>query len=241
MVVTALDLVLAGLVVGFGALVQGAVGFGMALLATPLLALIDPAWVPVPILVPAMVLAIASLLRERGHADWRGVGWAMLGRLPGTFAGVALVVLLSPRAFAAAVGVVVLACVAVSLAPLRVRPTPPLLVTAGLVAGVSGTAAAIGGPPVALLYQSASGPRIRATLAAFFAAGTLLSLAGLGVGGAVTVDGLLHGLLLVPFLAAGFWLSGPARVLIDRGGTRPAVLGLSAAAALLLLGQAVLG
>lgn len=241
MVITGTGLLLAGLAVALGALVQGTVGFGMALVATPLLALLDPAWVPVPVLVVAFVHASATLLRERGQADWAGVGWAMLGRVPGTAAGVVLVVLLPPRVFAATVAVIVLVCVAVSMAPVRVRPVPPLLVTAGVVAGVSGTAASIGGPPLAILYQREPGPRIRATLGAFFGLGTVLSLAGLGIGGAVRTESLGHGLLLVPFLVAGFLASGPARRLVDRGGTRPAVLVLAAAAATVLLGRAVLG
>lgn len=231
----------AGAVVFAGSLVQGAAGFGLALVAAPLLALIDPSLVPAPLLALTTVHAVAALVRERGDVDWRGVGWAMLGRVPGTAAGVAIVVVLPPRAFAVVLAVVVLVCAALSATRLRVRPTRGLLLAAGAVSGVSGTAASIGGPPVALLYQSESGPRIRSTLAAYFALGTVLSLAGLAVGGAVTVDALLHGALLVPFLAAGFLASGPARRVLDRGGTRPAVIILSAVSALVLLVQALAG
>jgi uncharacterized protein len=39
-------------------------------------------------------------------------------------------------------------------------------------------------------------------------------------------------------MIAGFALSGPARRLLDRGWTRPAVLALAAGGALALLGQA---
>ncbi|MEJ8281600.1 sulfite exporter TauE/SafE family protein [Pseudonocardia spirodelae] len=235
------ELLVAGLVVAVGALVQGAVGFGMALVATPLLALIDPSWVPVPVLVVATAIGFAGWWRERDGTDWPGVGWALLGRLPGTALGTYLVVTLSPRVFTVTVALIVLVCVLVSFAPVRVRPAPPALLGAGVVAGVSGTAAAIGGPPVALLYQHESGPRIRATLAAFFLVGTAVSLAGLGLGGAVDAAGLLHGLLLLPFLLVGFLASGPARPLVDRGATRPAVLGLSALAALGLLAQGLFG
>lgn len=231
----------AGAVVLAGSLVQGAAGFGLALVAAPLLALVDPSLVPAPLLALTTVHAVAALVRERGEADWRGVGWAMLGRVPGTAAGVAIVVVLPPRTFAVVLALVVLACAALSATRLRVRPTRGLLLAAGAVSGVSGTAASIGGPPMALLYQSESGPRIRATLAAYFALGTLLSLGGLAAGGAVTADALLHGALLLPFLAAGFLASGPARRLLDRGGTRPAVVVLAAVSALVLLVRALAG
>ncbi|WP_214404863.1 sulfite exporter TauE/SafE family protein [Pseudonocardia lacus] len=231
---------LAGLVVAVGALVQGAVGFGMALVATPLLAIIDPALVPVPLLLVTTAHAVLALLREPRGADWRGVGWALLGRLPGTALGVLAVALLPTRAFLAVVAGVVLVCAALSVVTWRPRPTVPALLVAGVVSGAGGTAAAIGGPPVALLYQDRDGPRVRTTMAAYFTAGSAVSITGLLVGGQIDTDHLLAGAALLPAMAAGFLASGPARRLVDRGWVRPAVIGVSAAGAVVLLAQAAL-
>ena len=44
-----------------------------------------------------------------------------------------------------------------------------------------GTAASIGGPPMALLLQNESGNRIRANLAVFFVIGSFISLVMLGI------------------------------------------------------------
>jgi uncharacterized membrane protein YfcA len=231
---------LAGLAVALGALVQGSIGFGLALVAAPIVAIIDPRLVPVPMLLLATGHAMLMLRREYRHADWTGVGWALLGRLPGIVLGVLAVALLPPRWFAVVVAVTVLTCVVLSVVRWRPRPTVPALLVAGVVSGAGGTASSIGGPPVALLYQDAKGPRVRATLGAYFAAGSLLSLAGLLVGGQVSGDSLRAAALMVPFMIAGFALSGPARRLLDRGWTRPAVLGLASAGALALLAQAAL-
>jgi hypothetical protein len=227
----------AGLIVAFGALVQGSVGFGMALVAAPLLALIDPAYVPVPLLVLAVAHAGLTLAREPHATDWRGVRWALLGRLPGSVLGALAVACLPYRGFATLIAVLVLACCAMSAVRLPYGPTPRALVAAGVFSGVSGTAAGIGGPPVALLYQRQPGPALRSTLGAYFALGALLSYAVLGLGGQAG-GGLLRGLVLVPCMAAGFLLSGPVRRHVDRGRARPAVLGVSAASALVLLLQA---
>jgi uncharacterized membrane protein YfcA len=232
-----LVIVAAGLIVAFGALVQGTVGFGMSLVAAPLLALVDPGYVPVPLLVLALAHALLTLAREPGETDWRGVRWALLGRLPGTVLGALAVAALPYRGFATLIAVLVLACCAASLATLPYRPTSRALVTAGLFSGVSGTAAAIGGPPVALLYQRQPGPAVRGTLGAYFALGALMSFAALGVGGEID-GGLLRGLALVPWMAVGFAASGPVRHLLDRGWTRPAVLAVSSTSALVLLVQA---
>lgn len=234
-------LVAAGLVVAVGALVQGAVGFGLALVAAPLLAIVDPALVPVPLLMVTAVHALLALRREHGDTDWRGVGWALVGRLPGVALGVLAVTTLSPRGFAALVGLIVLVCSGLSVLRWRPRPTVPALLVAGLVSGAGGTVSSIGGPPVALLYQRSDGPEVRATLAAYFAAGTVLSLAGLAVAGRVDLASLRAAAMLLPFMAAGFLLSGPARRLLDRGWVRPAVVGLAATGAVALLVQAALG
>ncbi|MGQ0573242.1 MAG: TSUP family transporter [Pseudonocardia sp.] len=231
----------AGLVVLVGALVQGTVGFGMAIVAAPLLALLDPALVPVPLLVLGLAYAVLALIREPSDVDWRGVGWALLGRLPGIAVGATAVAVLQVRPFTALVALTVLGAAVLSMVRWRPQPTAKALVVAGVVSGVGGTTSAISGPPVALLYQGATGARVRATLAAYFVAGSVLSISGLALAGQVTGDGLRAGLLLLPFMLAGFLASGPARTVLDRGWTRPAVVGLAAAGALLLLARAAFG
>lgn len=115
-----------------------------------------------PLLLLATAHAMLMLPREYRHADWAGVGWALLVRLPGIALGVLAVALLPPRWFVVAVACTVLTCVVLSVVRWRLRPTVPALLVAGVVSGAGGTAAAIGGPPVA---------RVRATLGAYFAAG----------------------------------------------------------------------
>ncbi|USX52432.1 sulfite exporter TauE/SafE family protein [Lentzea sp. HUAS12] len=233
-------LAVAGLVVACGGLLQGLIGFGLALVAVPLLALLDPALVPVPVLVIACAHAMMSLAREFGHVDWRGVGWAMLGRLPGTAVGIWIVNALDPRSFGIVVGAAVLACVLLSITSWRPHPTPPSLVTAGVASGSFGTATSIGGPMVALLYQNQAGPQVRATLAAFFVLGSGASLAGLGATGNVTAHQLWSGVLLIPFLVAGFLLSGPLRTRLDANGMRTPTLVVSGASAVVLIVRSVL-
>lgn len=230
----------AGLVVALGALVQGAVGYGMALVASPLLALLEPTLVPVPLLLLTSVHAVLAAVRDWRHADWTGIGWAMLGRLPGTGLGVLAVVALSPRVFAALIGLGVLVCVLLSLLSWRPRPRPGSLLLAGLVSGAGGTAASIGGPPIALLYQDATGSRVRGTISGYFVLGSVISLAALAAAGEVTGESVTSTAMLAPFLLAGFALSGPARRVLDNGWTRRAVLAVAAVSAVLLVGRVVL-
>lgn len=121
-------------------------------------------------------------------------------------------------------------CTALSLADivfvsgLRFEPTDRALVAAGVVSGVLGTVAAVGGPPLALLYQDASGARIRSTISGFFVIGTIVSLAALWTIGRFGVGELRLALVMLPGMLAGLALSRHIAPYVDRGHTRPAVL-----------------
>jgi hypothetical protein len=235
-----LVLVIAGLVVFLGSIVQGSAGLGMNLLAAPLLTIVDPELVPVPLLVSSLILSMLALRREFGDVDWRGTGYAVAGRAPGAVLGTFAVATLPYRGFSLAIGGFVLLCLLASVLSWKPRPTAPALVVAGFLGGVLGTASSIGAPPVALLYQHEAGPRIRATLAAYLTFGCVLSLVALGIGRQIGPPQVYGSLVLLPFIAAGFALSGPLRRFLDAGWMRPCVLALAGGSALFLIGRALI-
>jgi uncharacterized protein len=236
-----MTMLIAGLVLALGGLIQGALGFGLALVSVPVVALLEPALLPAPMLLVMTLHSVLTMLRERDHVDWRGVSWAILGRLPGTAIGVLVVDSLPQRAFFVVVGLGVLLFTVLSVISWHPRPTPPALTTAGLVSGAFGTAMAIGGPPLALLYQHEEAARIRSTLAAYFTLGTVVSAVALAAAGHLHVHDAVSAAVLVPFLVAGFALSGPARRLVDGGRIRYAVLGFAGLSALVLIGRSLIG
>ncbi len=64
-----LELLIAGTTVAVGACLQGAAGFGLGLLAVPILVLVDPALVPVPLIVASLALNLGASYRNRGGID----------------------------------------------------------------------------------------------------------------------------------------------------------------------------
>jgi uncharacterized membrane protein YfcA len=233
--VSPLELGAASAVIALGALVQGAVGFGSLLIAAPLLVLIDAKLVPGPILVSGLLLALLMAYRERRGLEVRGVGWAFAGRVPGSVVGALILAAVPPEGFDLLVGATVLLGVLASLARVEITPSPAALFSAGFVAGITGTTTSVGGPPVALVYQHESGERLRGALAGFFVMGSVLSMLTLACVGRFGGRELLAGLVLVPGTLAGYAASGPLARFVDRGYTRAAVLGVSAAAGLVLI------
>ena len=236
-----LVLLLAGAAVLLGAAVQGSVGIGLGLLAAPVFALADPTLVPGTILLMTSVMPMLTAWRERHDVDWRGLGFALLGRVPGTAVGVYIVATQPPSTTAVVVAVVVLGAVALSVTAWDARPTPRALLTAGLISGVGGTATSVGGPPVALLYQRSSGGTLRATMGMYFLIGNVSSVLALAAAGEVAVRDVTRAVLLLPFLLVGFLLSGPLRRHVDGSRLRVAVLAVSAGSAVLLLVRTLLG
>ncbi|MDB1088136.1 sulfite exporter TauE/SafE family protein [Streptomyces sp. ACA25] len=217
-------LLIAGLAVFLGSVVQSGVGLGLGLVAAPVVAFVEPALVPGTLLVTAAVLPMLTVRSEWQHIDWRGVAWGLPARVPGAAAGVWLVAVVDPRTLGAVVGLVVLLAVAATLWSVRVPLTPVSLITAGAASGLSGTATSIGGPPLALLYQHEPAPRVRGTLGAFFLLGTLMSLAALAIGGQLPREQVFAGLVLIPFVIAGYLAGGPVRSRVGVRGVRAALL-----------------
>lgn len=229
------ELLLASVVVLLGATLQGAVGFGLGLFASPILMLIDPRFVPASILLSTLLVTTVFVAREHHAIDLTGLGWAMAGRIPGTVAAAAVLAMLPDEHMATMFGALVLLGVAMSLSGVRFSPQRPQLVAAGFLSGLMGTMASIGGPPMVLVYQRADGPRLRSTMASFFWFGTILSLGALWLIGRLGLIDLWLTALLVPGLVGGLFASRWAARAVDRGYTRRVVLAVAAAAGLAVI------
>lgn len=223
-----------------GALVQGLVGLGVGLVAAPMVTLLAPELMPSSLLLVALLLPMITLLHEHRDIDWRGLGWSLPARVPGTALGVWLVASVSARGLGIVVGLMVLASVVVTYRAVRVPITPSTLVGAGFVSGVTGTATSIGGPPIAVLYQHSPATRIRATLAVYFLLGALFSLVGLGVTGAVDLRDLWFALMWLPALFLGAALARVVRRIVDPASIRLGVLAVCAASAVVLLARSLI-
>jgi hypothetical protein len=226
------QLALASIIVALGATVQGSIGFGLNVVGAPLLVLIDTKFVPGPTLVAALVLTVLVGIRERGAVDRTGFWWLFVGRVPASLAAALVVGALPERGIAFALAATVLVGVGMSLVGWRVQRTPVNSVAVGAVSGVMSTLSSVGGPPIALLYQEARGSELRGTLAAVFTVGALVSIGLLAAVGRFGAEELSISLILIPGVFLGFVASRWTSRILDRRTLRPAVLALSALAAI---------
>jgi uncharacterized membrane protein YfcA len=231
--------VLSGLVTMLGGYVQAVVGLGLGLLRAPVVALLEPSLVRVLTLWLALLISGLNLADEHAHVDWRATAWSLPARVPGTVVGAWLVATFTEEQIGVVLAVMVLVAVAVSVHTVEVPLNPVTLATAGFVAGTTGTATSVGGPPVALLYQHVDPRTARATMSVFFFVGVILSLGGLALAGALGREPSLLALVMAPGVLVGYVVGRRTRTLIDQAVFRRGVLAVCTLSAVILLVRSV--
>lgn len=229
------QLVLALVIVMFGGLIQGVIGYGMNLVVVPLIAVLIPGSVPGSMVLLSVPMTLTMLLREHHAIDWHGVRWVAGGRLPGTVIGLLVLAALPEEQLAFAIGLLILLGVFLSV----IHPGLPVnrasVFGAGAIAGVSDTAAGVGGPPLALLYQRAEPHTFRATLATSFLIAAVVSGTALALRGRLSGEQLLLTAMFLPAMLIGLALAGPLHRRLDPEHLRPIVLGVAAIAGAIAL------
>ena len=236
---SALELCLCGLAAIAGAAIQGAIGFGYALVVVPTLLLLAPAAVPVTPLVVATPMVAFQSVAERRRLDVRGFARMTAGRLPGTAIGAWVLSQVSSAFVAGAAGALLLAAVAASALRGARRSSHRIEVAAGFFSGIAGTVGAVGGPYLGLAYADRPGRVLRATISLAFLVGLVFSLTAIGIAGEIAADPVRLGILLVPATFAGLWAGRRVAERLDHGWMRPAVLAFAGAAGLFALIRAL--
>jgi len=178
------------LIVFFATLIRSAFGFGEALLAVPLLALCIPLNVAAPLVVLVSITIAAIVVVQ----DWkmihlRSTGWLFLSTLLGIPLGLLLLTSSHQRLVKAALGLILIAFSAYSLAgraPLELKQDHRgWLFACGFFAGVLGGAYGMNGPPLVIYgaMRRWSARHFRATLQGYFLPASIIGMAGYWLAG----------------------------------------------------------
>ncbi len=197
-------------VFGLAAVVQSVTGFGFALVAVPLLALVlGPAPAVVATTLVSLLISVAVLRADRSFVDWRHAGVVSLAGLAAMPLGLWVLTRVPERALTAVIAVVLLVSTAVVARGLTLRPGRTTEVTVGAASGVLLTSTGMNGPPLVVAFQAQGmAPRpFRGTLSAVFLVEGVAAVALLTLGGQLTREALLAAAVGVPMMAVG-WLVG---------------------------------
>lgn len=196
-------LLLACLIILCASAVQTMFGFGLALIAVPLLMLIDPKMVPAPIVIIAAIQLSVTTYQYWHDINWQMLKLALIARIPGTLLAMFFISYFGELVIKLGIALAVLIAVVVSLCKIRAEPNQTNHIIAGFLCGITGTAAGIGGPPIALIYQHQQGDMIRANLSGFFLVGSIISLVAMSLVGYVSSSSYWYALAFLPCTLIG--------------------------------------
>ena len=190
-----------------GSSVQGVLGFGFAVIASPIVVQVEPLLVPQLLSLLGLPLAIRIFIREKSKVDFVSVKPLIWGRLLGGPLGLYLLFLLSEKYLSISVGGIVFFAGIASYFGWTVNKTSINSLIAGTLSGVFGMIAAIGGPPVALLYRNSEPDEFRPSLNSVFTIGIVITLTLLAFTGRIYLDHIYMFLINIPFVFLGIRLS----------------------------------
>ncbi len=234
---TVADFAIVAFAIFFASCMQASIGFGMGMLAAPIVAIVDPGLVPGTLIMLALLVSTMVLVREGSALDLSGASWALAGRIPGTILGALLLVALPERGLALMLALVVLLGIALTSFGWIPLPHRRNLMMAGAASGLLATATSIGGPPMALVWQRNTGAKLRSTMSAFFLVGSIMSLAALTAAGAVDRHTAWLFVLLAPATILGYVLSRFVNRIMDRRRLRLTAITVSTIGAVVLVVQ----
>lgn len=223
-----------------GSITQGVTGLGFGMVAAPVLLLIDPLFVPGPMLMLAMTVSLLVVLRDRQHIDFKILGKCLGGRIPGTIMAAFAFSLIPIPLYGIIFGILVLVAVLLTSTKFKVLPSTINILIAGFASGFMGTLTSIGAPPMALVFQHAQASMVRSTLAMFFLIGCLFSLAVLFFFDSFTLQHVYITLFFIPPLFIGFKVSSWLVPKLNQRMMRIFMLTISGTSAIVLIIKSII-
>jgi len=234
-----LTIILINIIVLFGSLLQGLIGYGVGMFCAPLLFLISPDLVPAPLILISTIITLIMMYRDKGHLQFEQVSWAIIGGFFGIILAGLILKVTSKEQFELTFGVLILIAVFISMLGLTPKVNKITNVIAGFTSGLMGTITAVGGPPMALLYQHGDIKNIKANLTAFFLFLNIIAIITLASIGQITVNTLITVFSTLPGIVIGLYISTKAHHIVKPHLIRRWILALSAVTAIIAIIKAL--
>ena len=218
---------------------SGALGFGGGVVGIPFLVLINPEFVPVPLLLQGVVFTSAVTWRERRAIDLPALKWATIGLLPGVALGTWTLTSVSKDVLGLLIGLFLLTVISLQATGSRVNQNQMTLSLGGAIGGFTGVTAAIPLVPLALVMSQYQGPRFRSTLNGWGMTMAIFSVITLAFANEIDRSDLAVAAVLTSGAVVGIVLSGPLRHVVDRRGVAQAVYAVGALGAVALLARSL--
>lgn len=205
------NILIGGVAIFAGSVVQGCAGFGFSLVAAPFLLFILSPREVIPILVLISIALNLMVLKDCGrHLNFKKILPILAGGVLSLPLGIHLLTVLDPGFFKVVVGIFIVAVALIMMSGWR-KPLPPSLwslIPIGLVSGVLNGSLSMSGPPVVLFLnnQGTGKEEFRANMAGYFFSLNLFTVAIYMLKGVLNVEVLTTTAIYVPVFLIGTWI-----------------------------------
>ena len=189
-----------------GAITQSAIGIGFGIPAG-ILVLLEPSMVPSCIILMGSFLALSNAMLSYKDIIKVDLIYSYSGRVIGSILAMPLIFLtLGTDYYLIIFGVLLLIATYLSAKKWDIVATKKNITIAGTASGLMGTLTGIGGPPMAIVYQNSSAPKVVATLNMFFGIGALFSVLLFVYFDLINLPEVMKSIYLVPGLVVGTYI-----------------------------------
>jgi uncharacterized membrane protein YfcA len=201
-----------------GAITQSAIGIGFGIPAG-ILVLLEPSMVPSCIILMGSFLALSNAMLSYKDIIKVDLIYSYTGRVIGSILAMPLIFLtLGTDYYLIIFGVLLLIATYLSAKKWNIVATKKNITIAGTASGLMGTLTGIGGPPMAIVYQNSSAPKVVATLNMFFGIGALFSVLLFVYFDLINLPEVMKSIYLSPGLVIGTYIGrrGIVRKFVNR-------------------------
>ena len=201
-----------------GAITQSAIGIGFGIPAG-ILVLLEPSMVPSCIILMGSFLALSNAMLSYKDIIKVDLIYSFTGRVIGSILAMPLIFLtLGTDYYLIIFGVLLLIATYLSAKKWNIVATKKNITIAGTASGIMGTLTGIGGPPMAIVYQNSSAPKVVATLNMFFGIGALFSVLLFVYFDLINLPEVMKSIYLAPGLVIGTYIGrrGIVRKFVNR-------------------------
>tara|TARA_B110000285_G_scaffold232371_1_gene303281 strand:+ start:985 stop:1734 length:750 start_codon:yes stop_codon:yes gene_type:complete len=201
-----------------GAITQSAIGIGFGIPAG-ILVLLEPSMVPSCIILMGSFLALSNAMLSYKDIIKVDLIYSFTGRVIGSILAMPLIFLtLGTDYYLIVFGVLLLIATYLSAKKWNIVATRKNITIAGTASGIMGTLTGIGGPPMAIVYQNSSAPKVVATLNMFFGIGALFSVLLFVYFDLINLPEVMKSIYLSPGLVIGTYIGrrGIVRKFVNR-------------------------
>jgi len=190
-----------------GSILQMATGVTAGMIIVPFLAMISYTLIPAPIAFASLALTIMMSYKGRKHIDTNNMLQISLGMLAGILLSIFILKNIKFEHLGLVFGIFILISVFISIKIKSFTLNKSINYSGGLIAGVMGSMAAVGGQILALLFQNHPLESLKSTLAFLYTLFSVVMLLMFYIFGEFSTAQFISGIYMMPGFIIGFFLA----------------------------------